>query len=328
MIQLDDMLIQADTLDVLNVVKAELAERGIQRFNTVRENGSNIQTNCPFHKGGQERKPSFGINGEKNKCHCFTCNWAGSIDEFVSEVFGYNDNGAYGKRWLVRRFNSTEIEHRNINLNFERRNQREIKHVEYVSEEELDSYRFYHPYWAKRGITDEAIIELFDLGYDADTDCITMPNRDINGNCLFVARRSVNTKFFNYPKDVEKPLYGLYELYATKDIGPAKLHILPSFPAELYVCESMIDALTIWQYGRYAVALNGLGNDLQMKQLSELPCRKLILATDGDERGMNARDRLRKHIKGKIITEVALPPGKKDINELTREEFYNLHEYF
>ena len=317
MIQLDDMLIQADTLDVLNVMKAELAEQGIQRFNTVRENGNNIQTNCPFHKGGQEHKPSFGINGEKNKCHCFTCNWSGSIDKFVSEVFGYNDNGAYGKRWLVRRFNSTEIEHRNISLSFERRNQREIKHTEYVSEEELDSYRFYHPYWAKRGITDESIIELFDLGYDTSTDCITMPNRDIDGNCLFVARRSVNTKFFNYPKNVEKPLYGLYEL-----------HKLKEFPSEVYVCESMIDTLTIWCYGKYSLALNGLGTDYQMKQLSELPCRKLILATDGDERGMNARDRLRKHIKGKIITEVALPPGKKDMNELTREEFYNLHEYF
>ena len=235
----------------------------------------------------------------------------------ISEVFGYNDNGAYGKRWLVRRFNSTEIEHRNISLSFERRNQREIKHTEYVSEEELDSYRFYHPYWAKRGITDESIIELFDLGYDTSTDCITMPNRDIDGNCLFVARRSVNTKFFNYPKNVEKPLYGLYEL-----------HKLKEFPSEVYVCESMIDTLTIWCYGKYSLALNGLGTDYQMKQLSELPCRKLILATDGDERGMNARDRLRKHIKGKIITEVALPPGKKDMNELTREEFYNLHEYF
>ena len=90
----------------------------------------------------------------------------------------------------------------------------------------------------------------------------------------------------------------------------------------------MIDALTIWCFRKYAVALNGLGTDFQMKQLSELPCRKLILATDGDERGMNARIRLRKHIKGKIITEVALPPGKKDMNELTKEEFYNLHEYF
>ena len=317
MIQLDDMLIQADTLDVLNVMKAELAEQGIQRFNTVRENGDNIQTNCPFHKGGQEHKPSFGINGEKNACHCFTCNWSGSIDKFVSEVFGYNDGGAYGKRWLVRGFNSTEIEHRTINLNFERRNKRTESEIKYVSEEELDSYRFYHPYWAKRKITDKAIIELFDLGYDVDTDCITMPNRDINGNCLFVARRSVNTKFFNYPKNVEKPLYGLYEL-----------NQLNEFPSAIYVCESMIDALTIWCFGKYAVALNGLGTDFQMKQLSELPCRKLILATDGDERGMNARIRLRKHIKGKIITEVALPQGKKDMNELTKEEFYNLHEYF
>lgn len=316
MIQLDDALIQAEPLDVLATLKAELAERGINRFNDFKENGDNIQTNCPFHKGGQERKPSFGVNGSKNKCHCFTCGWSGGIDVLVSEMFGYNDSGVYGKRWLMRRFNSTEIEHRNISISFERRKST-ANTASYVSEEELDSYRYYHTYWAKRGITDEGLIELFDLGYDSETDCITMPVRDISGQCLFVARRSVRTKFFNYPRNVEKPLYGLYELGLQQD-----------YPCEIYVCESMIDALTIWQYGKYAVALNGLGTEYQFKQLSELPCRVLILATDNDEAGQRARERLRRNIKGKIIKELVIPDGKKDINDLTQEEFLSCGKTF
>ena len=84
-------------------------------------------------------------------------------------------------------------------------------------------------------------------GYDINTDCITFPVRDKNGNCLFVARRSVNYKYFNYPQTVEKPVYGIYELYQLK-----------KFPKEIYICESMIDCCYLWTFQRYAVALNGL----------------------------------------------------------------------
>jgi DNA primase len=90
----------------------------------------------------------------------------------------------------------------------------------------------------------------------------------------------------------------------------------------------MLDALTAWVYGKYAVALNGLGNELQFKQLRELPCRKIILATDSDEAGMKARKRIRANVKNKIITEYILPRGKKDLNELSRKEFDNLEEVF
>jgi 5S rRNA maturation endonuclease (ribonuclease M5) len=59
-----------------------------------------------------------------------------------------------------------------------------------------------------------------------------------------------------------------------------------------------------------------------------LPCRKIILATDNDEAGMKARKRIRANVKNKIITEYILPQGKKDLNELTEEEFNNLEEVF
>jgi DNA primase len=161
------------------------------------------------------------------------------------------------------------------------------------------------------------VVEIFDVGYDKESRCITFPVRDIKGNCLFVARRSVVTKFFNYPAGAEKPVYGLYEL-----------HQLPKFPSEVIICESMIDAITCWVYGKYAVALNGLGNELQFRQLNAMPCRKFILATDNDDAGQSARKRLRKNIRNKLITEYIFPIDKKDINDLTLEEFNNLEEIF
>ena len=138
-----------------------------------------------------------------------------------------------------------------------------------------------------------------------------------HGNTLFIARRSVVTKYFNYPKGVEKPVYGLYELGQQKQ-----------FPKEVIICESMLDALTCWVYGKPAVALNGLGNELQFKQLRQMPCRKFILATDNDSAGMKARKRIRENVRNKLITEYIIPDGKKDINDLEMLEFKRLEEVF
>ena len=105
--------------------------------------------------------------------------------------------------------------------------------------------------------------------------------------------------------------------------------MIPEQSDNVIVCESMLDALSFWTIGKYAVALNGLGNELQFKQLRELPCRKIILATDMDERGLAARKRIRMNMQNtKIITEYIFPKGRKDANECTKEELENLEEIF
>jgi DNA primase len=90
----------------------------------------------------------------------------------------------------------------------------------------------------------------------------------------------------------------------------------------------MIDAIYFWTVGKYAVALNGLGNELQFKQLKEMPCRKFILCTDSDDAGMRARSRIRKNIRNKLITEYVLPSGRKDANDCTQDELISLQEVF
>lgn len=329
MIKLQDTIIQSDTQSILDMLKFDLAQHGVNRFHMFRNNGDNIQTNCPFHKNGQERKPSFGVNGDIDKCHCFSCSWSGTIEEMISELYGYQDEGKFGKRWLIKRFNTVEIETRpNIMEGFHVRNNSNAFNNpcrsdnvfsvdKMVTEEELDKYRYIHPYMYERKM-DDRVIDIFDIGYDKETECLTFPIRDKNGNCLFIARRSVKTKFFSYPQGVEKPLYGLYELYQ-----------LDEFPKEIYICESMIDAITIWCYDKYAVALNGLGNDLSITQLNNLPNRTFILATDKDDAGRKARIKLKNKLSNKIIKELdysSYPEGAKDINDMSRTEFYNLKE--
>lgn len=336
--EVNNHVILDDTQDILIELRKQLELNGVKRFAKFIDSGKNIQTNCPFHKEGQERKPSFGINKNTGECHCFGCGWSGTLSEMISNCFGKDDFGVYGNKWLIRNFLSVAVESRpDIDVDFCRRKKITSETKKYISEQELDSYRYTHPYMYKRKLTDE-IIDLFDIGYDKIAECITFPNRDINGNCLFIARRSVKTKFFNYPQDVEKPVYGLYELRKISKVKigtkryPTGLQVPTyesTYPSEIIICESMIDALTCWVYGRYAVALNGTGNENQFKTLRNMPNRKFILATDMDEAGLKARERIRQSLGNKLVTEYVWDINvAKDINDMNKEYFDSLKEVF
>ena len=171
MIEVNGHAIMADANDILLELRKELELNGIKRFQKIVPSGRNLQTNCPFHKDGQEKKPSFGINTDTGECHCFGCGWQGNLPEMISNCFGKDDFGLFGSKWLVKNFISAAIESRQaLDLSFSR--SKTIERKKYVEEAELDSYRYTHPYMYKRKLTDQ-IIELFDIGYDKETDCIT-----------------------------------------------------------------------------------------------------------------------------------------------------------
>lgn len=317
--KINDVIFNVELIDILSELKSQLNANGREFLNKMNDTPDNIMVCCPYHKNGQERKPSAGIHKSDGIFHCFSCGEVHSLPEVISHCFGrYEDLiGKFGWQWLLKNFVTVQAEERkSIQLDLSRNNYKEK--CDYVTEEELDSYRYIHPYMYERKLTNE-IIEMFDVGYDAATKSITFPVKDISGNCLFIARRLVESKFFNYPSGVEKPLYGLYEF------------VTYSNSIEVIVCESMIDALTCWVYGRPAVALNGLGNKLAINQLKQLNVRKIILATDNDKAGKQARIRLKDELNNKLVTEFdynSYPKNAKDINDMTREQFLNLIEIF
>lgn len=322
---INDITFNAELEDIIQELRTQLTLNGIQYLQKEpRRSGNSLQIQCPYHGNGQERKPSAGIRRTDGLFHCFVCNEVHSLQEVISYCFGHTEDyvGAWGWKWLVRNFATIQVkERKEIELDLTRLDlthdttQNNNDNI-FVDAEELDKYRWYHPYWKKRGIIDENIIELFDLGYDKETKCITFPIRDKNGNCLFIARRSVCTKFFTYPEGVTKPLYGLYELYQSKEL-----------PKDIILCESMIDCILLWQSSYYSLALNGLGNERQFQQLRELPIRHIILATDNDEAGQKARKRIRKNVPNKIYTEIVFPDGVKDIGECTKEQLKNILQW-
>lgn len=247
------------------------------------------------------------------------------MQQMISRCFGVDDLGQFGLNWLKNNFLGDVLQERSIYINLDRKSLKINSHnkyrqnlkYDYISEDELNKYRYIHPYMYERKMTDE-VIEIFDIGYDITNKALTFPIQDENGNCLFIARRSVNYKYFNYPNSAIKPLYGIYQLkkYAPKDLN------------EIIVCESMINCLTVWVYGKFAMALNGTGSASQLEELIKLPYRKIILALDPDEAGEKGTMRIFNKLKNyKLVTKLLIPKGK-DINDLSKEEFDNLQEVF
>ncbi len=346
----DNVELNADTEQILNDLRDCLIDKGSELFsNGFKKSGDNIMMQCPYHSDGQERKPSAGIRISDGVFHCFACGKTCSFQEFISNCFGYDDGGLFGIKWLLKNYACVKVEARkDVELDLERskvsrRYRCTVNPFDpisydsgvnsgFVSQEELAKYRYIHPYMYERGLTD-AVIELFDIGYDKRDRCITFPVRDIQGHCLFVARRSVDYKFFHYPLGVAKPVYGLYEieLYShgvVKSSNRSGWREI-GYPKELIICESMLDALSFWTVGKFAVALNGTGDQLQFEQLRRYQhVRKYILCTDMDKAGMRARQVLKRELSNKIVTEYMLPEGRKDANECTKEELLALNDYF
>ena len=315
---IDNLYIPYELNEILLELRSQLNANNIRLLSRMTDSGDDIMVQCPYHKEGQERRPSAGIRKSDGMFHCLACGETHSLPEVISYCFGHHNDMLFGHKWLIKNFVSVssydsrrdELELDLIRSPIERVAEKINK---YIEEQELDRYRYVHPYMYERGLTDE-IIEQFDVGYDKSTDSITFPVRDKNGDCMFVARRQVKTKVFDIPKGVNKPLYGMYELSRV-------------IPDKVYVCEGPFDCLRLWCNGKYAVAGFGcLFNNYQVKQLQDLPVRSIVLALDNDEAGRKATERLKKLVTNKLIYTVELPEHRKDVGECTDDEIQNLTE--
>lgn len=325
MFEVRGLPILVDEEQILYTIRDQvLQQQGRSILNKIKRSGNNIMVSCPIHNDGQERRPSCGISLIHRKdytpgtFHCFACQSSGSFSLFVSKCFGYDDE-AFGQKWLMENFITGEsVERPDLLLDFSREKIQKPQ-IEYITEKELAKYRFYHPYMWQRRLTPE-VVEKYDVGYQKDyvfsqgwkpTEVLTFPVRDKNGNCLFVSRRSIYGKTFFLPQNIEKPVYGIYEL--------------PKNCNEVVVCESVFNALTSVVYGRPAVALFGTGDDVQAEILRNLPIRKYVLALDPDNAGSRGTYKLKKALKGKLVSQLKVPKGK-DINDLEYNEFMSLPE--
>lgn len=329
MIEVNGLIIEATPQEVLNELKSQLERNGEFLFKKIKPARDNIQFSCPFHAGGQESHPSCGMSTTITMSrgrvvpigtvHCFTCGYTAELSEFVSNVFGRLDGGFYGNQWLKKNYSTSQVVIRQplrLNMSRGQTSEQTVNPIKFVSEEELDSYRYYNPYMWKRGLTEE-LVEMFDIGYDKEKKCLTFPVHDENGKVPFLQTRSIGTKFHHYEEGVNKTdyLYGVYE----------GMKYYPN-ASEWVVTESILNALTWWRYGTPitgipAVALMGVGGGEQFRLLRKLSGRSLILALDPDNAGEQAMQKIRRILRrNKVIKRFEYPDWmyseKKDINDI------------
>lgn len=308
-------------------------------------NGDWYTIYCPFHKNGEEKKPSCGVSrhtqfsaGRKYPAgtfHCFTCGISYPLDVAIDRILKLKSKSLASESWLqeylpnydnsdfdylLPQEDLDELNFMDVTLAMDQLNSLLNTQASYIPEEELVKYRFTVPYMYERKLTDEVIAK-YDVGVDLNwipsgrknpVPCITFPVHDKTGRTLFICRRSIKGKLFNYPKDVDKPVYGIDSI--------------PKDCKSLIICESCFNALTCVVYGYSAVALLGTGTPYQVSQIRELGIPEIVLCMDGDDGGRRATAKLYKALKStNIVWRINMPDGK-DVNDCTKEEFDLLYK--
>ena len=232
--------------------------------------------------------------------HCFACGYKANIVKLIADCLDCSYSTATD--WLLgfadydivknaRVIDDLEVTHYENNYDT----------LPIITSEQLKEYDYIHPYMFERKFNNWAINK-FEIGFDPNTKSLTFPVY-VNGKCLFVAKRRVYNKYFELPKIYPKPLYGVDYLTNMN---------------EVLVCESVIDAITCWIYGRQAIALFGTVSEEQIKMIQDLPHRSIVLALDNDECGKKGTKFLQKHFE---VTRFTYLKGVKDPGEMTQESF-------
>jgi DNA primase len=162
------------------------------------------------------------------------------------------------------------------------------------------------------------VASYFKVGYDKEKNAAVFPVYDEDGICRFIQRRMINYKFFENTEEADKAslLYGLDKVYEQMESDSGVVDL-----TELYVVESIIDALYLWSNGKVAVAtLQSVITDEHLELLKQVPIKNIIAAQDNDKSGNIGASLLRKKLRTKIIRRLVFPDGCKDVNDL--EERY------
>jgi DNA primase len=311
MLQIGETTISADVEDIIEQIQEDTG-----LLHNVNELETDIMCTCPIHKGGMERTPSLGINKETGVVHCFTCGYKGDIITLVSDCYNITYNQAYrklvgnyvysGKRSIdvsvSRDTNSSMYINRNSILPFIKNN--------------FTAWNYLY----SRGIDPYKLKNVFPIGYDSNSSSAIFYVRDLNGNYVGSKARSVQGKRFANSTGAKKStyLYGAYELLQSA--------WQPHDP--VWICESEIDALTVWSRGGYAVAIGGSHiSRIQLSILTQLGVRRVIDGLDKDEAGREGWKNFCTYVKGISTYNTKYPVNKKDINDLTDKEFFAIKIY-
>lgn len=216
-----------------------------------------IRVKCPFHKGGNERRPSMSIiieDGHNGKpagyARCFTCGWEGDFVD-IAEYFG------------LQYVNDTEIIHRSESS--EKPTALTTQQAVYKK----DTPYKYSEYLASRGIFEETQKQ-YRVYEREDEHKVYLPVFSREGQYLFANARATDKKMFFIDTGAKQSLGGLD---------------LVDFGKPIAVVESQINAMTLTQAGYCrSVALLGATKVWSLREIKDA-IGPFLLMFDGDEAG-------------------------------------------
>lgn len=264
-----------------------------------------------------ERNPSFAVSLE-------TGVWidSGCTDDkfrkgnFVKLLaFLRRETWDEAEEYLIDEYAPELIDVENIDLKIDL-GKGEKEKPTFLSMDDLKPFHYKHPYLERRGLTQKTQ-RAVKIGYDPESKSIVIPWFDIEGRLVNWKHRSVSTKWFWYSEEGGRIKHHLYGLHLVTRLDRRE---------RVFIVESEIDALTLWQAGYSAVATGSASMSKEQERLiHKAGIKTVIIATDNDEAGERAKKSIMKRLGGFIpLEEVIFPVGRKDINDFTEKELKNI----
>ena len=293
----------------------------------------NIQSYCPFHKLGKERRPSFGIHMEDGTYNCFTCG-GGNLVDLIKKIKNLERDKDV-LEYLKNKYEiSIDIED-DIMLEIKRKNAINIisEKLNIINKEKnicipldnllLEKYRKRHPFLYERGIK-ENICKYFELGYTDNwiiqngekvryTKRITIPVRNDNDELVGIIGRDVTNKDpVKYANS-----YGLKKNEILYNLNKVKKY---SNKHGIILTEGPFDVFKITQAG-FPNVVATMGSVLSKNQirLLEKYTEKVYLFFDNDNSGYKARDQVIEDMKN-ICDIYIVPYDSKDPGNMKEED--------
>lgn len=322
---------------VLHLLGQEMEEKyGREYFGRPVESGSNIMVKCPFHKDGQERKPSMGVRVDDGRYNCFTCGEHGDLPMFIAKSLDLGvkrdstgevvepPKPELGYKWLLKKFNlAVQGERPGLGLGQPRGHNRFSK---FVPESDVEQYyEFIHPYMEEVRCIPQKMQDYLEIGYDKPTNSVIFLMRDLKGNIFFVKKRpisSYNDVRYTNVKDIPKKhlMFGAYYIYRDYVISPKQWLVDAINKNGITLVEGEIDVSSGWTLRMPTAGIGGrIFFKEQAKVLATLGVKNVNLGLDNDEEGQKETKRILEQYSGIFrLRTIKYPDWAKDMNDVVK----------
>jgi DNA primase len=175
-------------------VADQIAETYLQR---VKLKDKYVSAACPFHKGGQERHPSFWVNRETGAWGCFTCSAKGSSLKYLLRELNVHSRKIEAE--LEEAEKDAQHTAKISEIRRRKKDRADFKGEHILPDALLGVFDFAPVGLLEHGFMEQTLRD-HDVGYDQRNNRITFPIRDIHGNLVGISGRAT------MPGDVPKYL--------------------------------------------------------------------------------------------------------------------------